>query len=332
MTCLNLSYVPCIKYKNSDKKKMLFKKKILVKNKSDLDLKIDKENCFLELKESSNLFDSVEFLQVPCGICKECLKKNARDWAFRCVKEASQYKENYMITLTYDNDNLPFNGSLVKDEISKFNKKLKTYLSRLNLPSDFRFFGCGEYGSQFGRPHYHIIYFNLQLSKLSELLGLRYYGKSSKGFPIYSCKFLDDTWSKGIVKVSECDIGSCAYVAHYVDKKKCFTKGQKEFFYNNTGLVPDFCVMSRNPGIGSCFIEDVDNNFLKGFFNAYLNGQCYAIPKFYINKLKDYGLTSYDIYKDNLLSNRFNIDSYFLDIEKGFSLNYNLSNNKGRCF
>ena len=101
--------------------------------------------------------DIEKFVNVPCGKCEECLKSRARGWAFRILKEAEKYQENYFITFTYDDNNLPIakNGfnTLVKDDISKFNKHLKTYLHRNKKRSDFRFYGVGEYGSNTLRPH-----------------------------------------------------------------------------------------------------------------------------------------------------------------------------------
>ena len=103
--------------------------------------------------QQPDYLDFVKFVNVPCGCCSECLKDRSRQWALRILKEAEQYQNNYFITLTYNDDNLPQDRNLVKSEISDFNKKLKVYLNRKGLESDFRFYGVGEYGSQTARPH-----------------------------------------------------------------------------------------------------------------------------------------------------------------------------------
>ena len=108
-----------------------------------------------------------KMVQVPCGCCRECLGDNSKQWAFRILKEAAQYENNYFITITYNDENLPSDRMLQKDFFTKFNKKLKTYLKRNGLKSDFRFYGVGEYGSTTARPHYHCIYFNLNLVNLN---------------------------------------------------------------------------------------------------------------------------------------------------------------------
>ena len=50
---------------------------------------------FFSSKPGTNLF------RVPCGQCVECRLKRSRDWAARCMQEASQHERNCFITLTY---------------------------------------------------------------------------------------------------------------------------------------------------------------------------------------------------------------------------------------
>ena len=115
----------------------------------------------------------IKYVNIPCGHCEECNKSKSRSWAFRILKEAEKYNNNFFITFTYDDEFLPmvrvydnYVNTLIYDEISKFNKKLKTYLKRKGLNSTFRFYGVGEYGSKTLRPHYHVIYFNLDIPDL----------------------------------------------------------------------------------------------------------------------------------------------------------------------
>ena len=62
---------------------------------------------------------------IPCGKCEGCQVDKANDWSTRAILEASQYKDNCFLTLTYDNEHLPKNSSLEKKEIQKFMKKLR---------------------------------------------------------------------------------------------------------------------------------------------------------------------------------------------------------------
>ena len=94
-------------------------------------------------------------VKVACGQCIGCRLDRSRQWAIRCVHEASLYKHNCFITLTYDEDKVPQDFSLDVTHFQKFMKRL-----RIRYKHEIRFFHCGEYGSLHGRPHYHAILFN----------------------------------------------------------------------------------------------------------------------------------------------------------------------------
>lgn len=84
-----------------------------------------------------------------CGHCLACKLQRSREWAFRLNCEAHYWKEAAFITLTYDNDNLPKDNSLHKEDLQKFWKRL-----RKDLDKPIKYFACGEYGDRFKRPHY----------------------------------------------------------------------------------------------------------------------------------------------------------------------------------
>lgn len=45
-------------------------------------------------------------IKLPCGQCIGCRLERSRQWAMRCVHEASLYEKNCFITLTYDDSHL----------------------------------------------------------------------------------------------------------------------------------------------------------------------------------------------------------------------------------
>ena len=171
--CVNLSQFPLVELEDG-KKKVLFNYGVVIENRDFTpfnDLILDwncaiagmipvKHPYFNRAVKEYGIKKFINYTAVPCGKCEECLKARARGWAFRILQEASQYENNFFITFTYDDEHLPkrlhnkvLAASLVKDEISKFNKALKTYLKRKGLESGFRFYGVGEYGSSTFRPH-----------------------------------------------------------------------------------------------------------------------------------------------------------------------------------
>ena len=52
-------------------------------------------------------------MEVPCGQCWSCRLARSREWATRLIKEATNLPEEQrtFITLTYNNENLPKDGS-----------------------------------------------------------------------------------------------------------------------------------------------------------------------------------------------------------------------------
>lgn len=280
--CINFQFFPLVEDRDTLKRRVVFSCGYNLNEYEDLkDLSHD---AFIKVSSKTRkYFDKrerfIKLVQIPCGYCTECLNSKAKSLTFRIMKEAQIHNSNWFVTLTYDDDHLPKNYSLVQDEISKFNKKLKVYLSRAGKKSDFRFYGVGEYGSQTARPHYHIIYFGLELDDL------KLYNKNNYGQLLYNSDFLSSVWSKGHVVIGEVDVASAAYVARYTEKKQILTKEEKEKFLS-LGLVPEYSRQSMNPGIGAYFFQNVVVSILNGCYNENIKDTSFSFPKYYTDKAK----------------------------------------------
>ena len=168
------------------------------------------------------------FIEVPCGKCVACRHNRARDWSFRCLAELQAVsKPSWFLTITYDDPHNP--GVLSKRDLQLFNKRLRKEFG------SFRFFACGEYGDKGHRPHYHGIYFGLDVPDL-----VRYAGKGER--TLFVSPSVSSLWGKGFVVLGSVTPESVAYVAGYVSKKF---------------ETPDvFQLMSRKPGIGLGWFRD----------------------------------------------------------------------------
>lgn len=176
---------------------------------------------------------------LPCGRCIGCRLERSRQWAIRCVHEASLYESNSFITLTYAPIHLPPSGTLIKKHFQDFMKRLrKSYSEKI------RYFHCGEYGESLGRPHYHACLFNLDFAD-------KYLWKQTPGGPLYVSESLNEIWGKGFCVVGDVTFDSAAYVARYITKK--ITGEPAEAHYN--GKLPEYTTMSRRPGIGRGWYE-----------------------------------------------------------------------------
>lgn len=187
------------------------------------------------------LFDSTgNFVILPCGQCIACRLNRSRDWATRCVLEAKMYEKNCFVTLTYDDEHLPKDLSLDKKELSAFMKRL-----RYNTGKKIRFYGCGEYGELYHRPHYHVCLFGYRPDDLVPW---------SKSFDsiLYLSETISRAWQfRGFVTVGDVSFESAAYVARYVTKK--ITGSSADAHYGDR--LPEFTNMSLKPGIGYPFFE-----------------------------------------------------------------------------
>ena len=176
------------------------------------------------------------------------------------------------VTLTYNDENLPANESLILRDWQLFAKSLKEKVG------PFRHYMCGEYGTETQRPHYHMILYGIDFAA-----DRRFHKKTPNGDILYTSKTLDSVWKKGYALIGDVTPESCSYVAHYVLKKRSPLDDQ----YTRLDLdgtpyqvAPEFATMSRNPGIGHTWI----NTFMHDVYpsdEVVLNGFKSRPPKFY---------------------------------------------------
>lgn len=211
---------------------------------------------------------------IACGQCIGCRLERSRQWAVRCLHEARMHDCNSFITLTYSDDNLPPGRSLVLDDFQRFMKRL-----RFKFGAGIRFFHCGEYGEQYGRPHYHACLFNMDFpDKVIHRV-------TRNGDTLYTSRDLDDLWSLGFATIGEVTFESAAYVARYVMKKRTGVTAQEWYeFVDEDGVVwdrkPEYVTMSRRPGIGSKFVGEFLGDIYPDDF-VLVNGKKARPPRFY---------------------------------------------------
>lgn len=240
-------------------------------------------------------------LTVPCGQCVGCRLERSRQWAVRSVHEASLYERNCFITLTYANEHLPPNNSLVYEDFQKFMKRFrkahKGHRPMADGTRPIRFYMCGEYGENFGRPHYHACIFNF------DFMDKKVWKKSPSGSLVYRSAQLEELWPFGFSSVGEVNFQSAAYVARYIMKK--ITGDRADSHYNTvdpvTGEVferrPEFNKMSLKPGIGAGWLDKYASDVYPHDY-VVINGKQAKPPRFYDKKymqmLSDIGSLEWD--------------------------------------
>lgn len=221
-------------------------------------------------------------MTVPCGQCIGCRLDKSLDWATRMVHESKLHDENCFATFTYDEDNLPTDGSLVPHHFQDFMKRLRKRLQ----PQKVRYFHCGEYGDDYHRPHYHGALFGFRPDDL-ELFGY------SNMEPIYTSAFLDSVWTHGKVVLGELTFESAAYIARYTTKK--VNGDQKDAGHyirscpitgETTEVLPEYATMSRRPGIGGDHYERYSADIFPSD-EVVINGHVRRPPRYYANLYRD---------------------------------------------
>lgn len=197
--------------------------------------------------------------------------------------EASLHRENSFLSLTYEDRQLPEDGSISKRALQLFLKRLRKEIA----PVSVRYFGCGEYGDDNGRPHYHAIIFG------HAFLGDRYLWRTSpKGYPLYRSPTLERVWTFGHAEIGDVTTKSAGYVARYTLKKMTGERAKDHYhrphpitgvFYD---LAPEFALMSNRPGLGAGWIDKYPMDVFPSDF-VVVDGAKRNVPAYYKKKLDE---------------------------------------------
>ncbi len=213
-------------------------------------------------------------LELPCGQCIGCRLERSRQWAMRCLHEASLYDQNAFVTLTYDESNLPAGGSLDYSDFQKFMKRL-----RKRVKSPVRFYMGGEYGEQLARPHYHACLFGYDFPDKV------FYKKTKSGERIYTSKLLEELWPFGLSSIGDVTFESAAYIARYCVQKVTGDKAEAHYrTITDDGEIidrlPEFNHMSLKPGIGARWLAKYRTDVFPRDY-VVINGVKTKPPKYY---------------------------------------------------
>lgn len=221
-------------------------------------------------RRPATMAEAYEKLELPCGQCAGCRLEKARTWATRMMHEAAWHEEfkgrySTFITLTYDEENIPMYGTLVKNHYQDFMKRFRRKIE----PHKISHYGVGEYGATcpdhelencpicgpIQRPHYHAIIFGWSFPD-KQILGTR------DGQFVYESETLKKAWKLGSHEIGNATFESCSYVARYIMKKQTGTQAEDHYqkhiieLDELVDIEPEFALMSRNPAIGKRWYEE----------------------------------------------------------------------------
>ena len=241
-----------------------------------------------------------ETLKLPCGQCIGCRLDRANMWAVRMMHEAQMHDESCMATLTYNEENYPHYGSLVKHDPQNFLKRL-----RKQTGAKLKYYLGAEYGNQLQRPHYHICLFGLDFSDKEPI-------KETEGIITYTSETLEKIWGKGFVTISDMTIETAAYVARYCMKKVSTAKNSEDKHYAHyekicpfTGEIrqiePEYSTMSRGGKTGKGIASDWYAKYHSDVFphdTCIHKGRNVKTPRYYENLLRSTDPMGYEKIKE----------------------------------
>ena len=172
---------------------------------------------------------------------------------------------------------------------------------------NIRFFGCGEYGDDFGRPHYHAILFNYKPTDL------RQWKKNNEDQWVYTSRQLDKIWGLGYTYIGEATFKSAAYTARYILKK--INGMQTESHYKTidpdtgeiTQKLQEFTRQSlgdkETGGIGKTWYDKYGDSDAHNHDQIILAGRKYPVPRYYDKILEERDPARYDRIRRERLRN-----------------------------
>lgn len=216
----------------------------------------DKPVIFRKGERPAFLADGYMPVDLRCGQCIGCRLTDAQDWMVRIMHEAKGHRACF-ITLTYDDEFLPYGKTLVPYHLELFWKRLRRRLE----PIKIKYYACGEYGSTcedhaikdcpvcgpLQRPHYHAIIIGFDFPDKKDLT-------EREGYPVFTSDFLSSVWTVGIHEIGILSHESAGYVARYCTKKVTGKPAEEHYKRYLPGvdlfvdLQPEFGRMSNGLG------------------------------------------------------------------------------------
>lgn len=206
-------------------------------------------------------------LMLPCGQCIGCRLERSRQWAVRCVHEASLHTASCFVTLTYDK--VPPGGSLDRRAFPGVIKALRRRHPGLSI----KYFHCGEYGELLERPHYHGLIFGYGFPDKT------LWRRSAEGNPQWRSRELEKLWPHGFSMLAALTFETAAYTARYCTKKINGEKADDHY----RGREPEFMTCSK--GIGEAWLARYAGDTYRDD-TIISRGRPAKPPRYYDKKLK----------------------------------------------
>lgn len=209
-------------------------------------------------------------VNVPCGVCGNCIIRRRMEWCFRMEEELRFSKTAYFVTLTYDPESVVWDkyGNMVLVKTSLDSKRFFRQRKGLSdVPDKYlRKMKMKEHGWRDDSAQGYIKRLRIKQERCKTIEWetfvngwcpgdrMKYYlvgeygerfGRPHLHMIVFNgCrKFIEETWGFGDVQVKKCTSETIAYCTKYMDKwkdKKQDWRKPKEFNVQSEGLGKSF--------------------------------------------------------------------------------------------
>lgn len=181
-----------------------------------------------QLYSHRGIFWNFKDYDIPCGYCLNCRKDKQNYYIDRANYEYKKRLTASFVTFTYDDiwlldrcsvpdsfgrpifdtdskGNVSMRQTLNYSDLTKFIDNIRHYVCNHSdiqgvlCQPDFSYIYCGEYGDEFGRPHFHVLFFGLDFA--------------------FCKKIIFEQWKYGFIDVLPLLDGGIRYVVKYMDKQ-----------------------------------------------------------------------------------------------------------------
>lgn len=208
------------------------------------------------------------FQLVKCNHCSCCHYSKVQKWKNRCLFESRVHKNSpFFLTLTFSNacyPSNPYDLTVVTRHIQLFHKRLRKRLHDNGFNTAYKYFFVSEYGSQFGRLHFHGLIFGLD-AKLYDTIPNKYDDKVKAPYIFKFCDFVRKAWKLGFCKVEECKDPTGAYTMKYINKQvgDQSTKMLHSVGFGKASIIERLKDLRRNPSLQemSLCVDGIERTF-----------------------------------------------------------------------
>lgn len=232
-----------------------------------------------EIVWDDRFVDTVGEISLPCGRCIGCRLERSRQWAIRCVHEASLHRRNCFVTLTYAELSSP---SLQPDDFNRF-------IKRIRKRQPVRYYMCGEYGPQLQRPHFHACLFGVDFDDRL------HFGTGESGESCDTSAELQRLWPHGFSTVGDLTFQTAAYTARYCVQKR-LGKDAKAYYGS---LEPEYNRASLRPGIGFGFFQRWQSDIYPAD-HVVVNALEIKPPRYYARLYRSQSAFADQLYQDEI--------------------------------